>query len=95
MYLGVPRRNRGTSCLGLADQPTSSVGCGDLWQGCTSAPELKSGDWGGVQVPRPDHTFPRPLMEIHQEPGCVRTKPLDHLTKLILWSSNKYLSFIG
>lgn len=42
-----------------------------LCQGCSSAPELKGGDWGGEQVPRPDHTFPpRPLMEIYQKPGC-------------------------
>lgn len=49
---------------------TSSVGCGDLWQGYISAPELKHRDWVEYQVSRPEYTFPRPLMETHQEPGC-------------------------
>lgn len=84
-----------TSCLGPADRPTSSVGGGDLWQGCISVPELNGRDWGGVQVPRPEHISNRSLPQTldREATGArLRTKPIGHFTKVLLPSSNKYLS---
>lgn len=75
------------SCLGPADQPTSSVGGGDLWQGCISAPELNGRDLGGVQVPRPDHNSNWSLPQIFDRYATgdrLRTKLLGHFSKLLL-----------
>lgn len=62
-----------------------------LWQGCISAPELKGGDWGGEQVPRPDHTFPPQTLDGDLPGARLWSKPLGHFTKLVPKSSHKYL----